>query len=101
LLKDKTALITGAGSGFGEGMARTFVAEGAQVLGVDRDRDGAERVAKEIGEAARPFVADISCEGDVKGAVDFAIRTFGHLDILVNNAGIGHKPQPAEAVDPE
>ncbi|WP_210496089.1 glucose 1-dehydrogenase [Microvirga antarctica] len=100
-LNGKTALITGGGSGFGEAMAKTFAAEGAQVVVVDRDLAGAERVAADIGTAALACRADIAIEADVTAAVAQAISHFGGLDILVNNAGIGHKPQPAEAVAPD
>lgn len=100
-LTNKIALITGAGSGFGEGMARRFAACGAKVLVVDRDGDGARRVADEIGPAAIAFIADIGLEADADAAVSAALAQFGKLDILVNNAGIGHLPQPAEQIEPE
>jgi 3-oxoacyl-[acyl-carrier protein] reductase len=100
-LKDKVALVTGAGSGFGEGIARKFVAEGARVLVVDLRADAAERVAASLGgeSVVRAWRADVSVPGDVKGMFDAAERHFGALDILVNNAGIGHRPQPLESLD--
>lgn len=100
-LEGKVALITGAGSGFGEGMAKRFAKGGAKVVIVDRDKAGAERVAGEIGDAALAVAADISKEADVDAAVEAALSKFGKVDILVNNAGIGHKPQNAELVEPE
>ena len=93
-LKDKIAIVTGAGSGFGEGIARKFIAEGAKVLIADRDAASAQRVADALGaEAIRTDVADAA---DVKAMVEAAIARFGGLDILVNNAGVGHTPQPLE-----
>lgn len=100
-LDKKTAIITGAGSGFGEAMARKFVREGANVVVVDRDAAGAKRVAGELGAHALAVEADIASESGVAEAVRQAIMQFGRVDILINNAGIGHKPQPAENVQPD
>ncbi|HWD14394.1 glucose 1-dehydrogenase [Pseudochrobactrum sp. sp1633] len=101
MLENKTAVITGAGSGFGEAMARKFAREGAAVVIVDRDMAGAKRVAAEIGEKALAVEADIASENDVAEAVRQAQMKFGRIDILINNAGIGHKPQPAEDINPD
>lgn len=100
-LDKKTAIITGAGSGFGEAMARKFVREGANVVVVDRDAAGAKRVAGELGDKALAVEADIASESGVAEAVRQAIMQFARVDILINNAGIGHKPQPAENVLPD
>jgi len=93
-LENKIAIVTGAGSGFGEGIARKFVAEGAQVLIADRDEAAAQRVAAELG--AKAICADVAVAADVHAMVEAAYTHFGGLDILVNNAGIGHTPQPLE-----
>ena len=98
-LQGKAALVTGAGSGFGEGIAKKFVAEGAKVLVVDRDVGAVARVADALGVNARACVADVSKGADVKAMVAAAMAQFGGLDILVNNAGIGHLPQPLENLD--
>jgi len=100
-LKDKVAIVTGAGSGFGAGIARKFVAEGAKVLLVDLRGDAAQEMAATLGgeQVARAWRADVSSAADTKNMVDAAERLFGPLDILVNNAGVGHKPQPLEALD--
>lgn len=100
-LEGKVALITGAGSGFGEGIAKRFVAGGAKVAVLDRDKAAAERVATELGDRAIAVVADIAKEAEVEAAVATTLAKFGRVDVLVNNAGVGHKPQNAELVDPD
>ena len=97
-LKNKTAIVTGAGSGFGEGIARKFVAEGAQVLLADRDLEAALRVAALLGPATRALRVDVSVAADVRTMMEAAELHFGGLDILVNNAGIGHLPQALEGL---
>ena len=95
-LKDKVAIITGAGSGFGEGIARRFAAEGAKVVINDLDLSGATRVCADItdrGDAAQVKIGDVSKDADVAALVAFAHATFGRLDIVVNNAGISHRNQ--------
>ena len=95
-LQGKAAIVTGGGSGFGEGIVRKFVAEGAKVLIADRDEAAAQRVAQATGAAS--LRVDVSRADDVKAMADAAFAHFGALDILVNNAGIGHLPQPLEAL---
>ena len=97
-LHDKVAIVTGAGSGFGEGISRKFVAEGAKVIVADRDAAAAERVASALGANARAVTVDVSRSDDVKIMIEAALAHFGRLDILVNNAGIGHLPQPLEGL---
>ena len=95
-MNNKIAIVTGGGSGFGEGIARKFIAEGAKVLVADRDEAAAQRVASALGcEAIR---ADVTVAADVKAMVEAAVARFGGLDILVNNAGMGHVPQPLESL---
>jgi 3-oxoacyl-[acyl-carrier protein] reductase len=93
-LANKIALITGAASGFGEGIARTFAREGAKVAVVDIDEVAAKRVATEIGGGAIAICADVSRRADVDAAVRATTDKFGGLDILVNNAGVAHKRAP-------
>jgi 3-oxoacyl-[acyl-carrier protein] reductase len=90
-LLDKVAIITGAASGFGEGMAKRFAEEGAKVVVADLNGEGAERVAGEIGEAAIPVAADVSRREDVEAMVAAALDAHGRLDIMVNNAGFTHR----------
>ena len=98
-LAGKIAIVTGAASGFGEGIARKFVAEGARVVVADRDGEGAMRVADALGLDAAGVRADVTKAADVEAMVRIAIERFDGLDILVNNAGMGHLPQPLESLD--
>ena len=98
-LQNKVAIVTGGGSGFGEGIVRKFVAEGAKVIVADRDAGGAARVADAVGSSAKAVAADVTVDADVAKMIKAATDQFGALDILVNNAGIGHLPQPLEALD--
>lgn len=88
-LKGKVALVTGAGSGFGEGIARHFAAEGAKLVVADIDVSAGEAVANSL-DAARFVRADVSKDADVEAMVMAAEEHFGGLDILVNNAGWTH-----------
>jgi 3-oxoacyl-[acyl-carrier protein] reductase len=97
-LEDKIAIVTGGGSGFGAGIVRKFVTEGAQVLIADRDLEAALHIAASVGTAARALRVDVSDAADVRTMIDAVIEHFGGLDILVNNAGVGHLPQPLEAL---
>jgi 3-oxoacyl-[acyl-carrier protein] reductase len=98
-LENKVAIITGAASGFGAGIARRFAEEGAKVLVCDLNDKGANVVAKEIGENAVAFRADVSKADDVQRMVQGALERFGDLDILVNNAGTTHPNRPMLEVD--
>ena len=95
-LTGKTAIVTGGASGFGEGIVRRFVAEGAQVLIADLNADAAQALASELGAAAQ--ACDVSRDADVAALAAAAMQRLGRIDILVNNAGIGHTPQPMEAL---
>ncbi len=92
-LKDKVAIVTGAGSGFGEGIARAFAAEGAKVLVADIDERRGRRVAGDV-PGARFQKVDVSQGKQVKAMVKVAVDAFGGLDILVNNAGIAQRRMP-------
>ena len=95
-LAGKTAIVTGAGSGFGAGIARKFAAEGARVLVADLNEAAARAVAEEIGGLA--CGVDVS-DGHSVLAMARAADALGPVDILVNNAGITHLPAPMEEVD--
>ena len=100
-LQNKVALVTGGGSGFGEGIVKRFVAEGAKVVVADVDEAGAQRVAGEAGDAAVAMRCDVGDAADVAALADKIGETFGHCDILVNNAGVTHLPAPLETVSTE
>jgi 3-oxoacyl-[acyl-carrier protein] reductase len=96
-LQGKIALVTGAGSGFGEGIATRFALEGARVLVNDVAREAGERVAAAIRKAggeAHFAYGDVSSGPDVQGLLQAAKTHFGGLDIVVNNAGVSHRNQP-------
>ena len=100
-LKDKTAIVTGAGSGFGKGISMRFAKEGARVGGVDINAEAAREVASQIGNSAFAIEADVSIDGDVSRMVQEALDRWGQLDILVNNAGTTHRNQPMTEVTEE
>jgi 3-oxoacyl-[acyl-carrier protein] reductase len=96
-LDGKMALITGAGGGFGEGIARLFAREGARVVCADLRGDAAERIAGEVGGVA--VAGDVSQGEDVRRMVDTAVERLGGLDIVVNNAGTTHRNRPILEID--
>lgn len=101
-LKDRVAVVTGGGSGFGEGIARLYAREGAKVLVADLNGEAAERVAESIrdggGEAAAR-AADVATDAGVASMLEAARERFGRFDVVVNNAGTTHKNRPMLEVD--
>lgn len=93
-LKDKVAIVTGSGSGFGEGIARRFAAEGAKVVVTDINAQGGERVAGALGASGVFIQADVTRGQDWARLVQSAASAFGKLDIVVNNAGWTHRNKP-------
>src|SRR5437660_5863986 len=96
-LADKVAIVTGAGSGFGEGIAKRFAQEGCSVVVNDINAAGGERVTAEIkaaGGSAQFFRGDVTRDADVEALIRFAIDGFGKLDVVVNNAGTTHRNRP-------
>ncbi|HRO13872.1 MAG TPA: glucose 1-dehydrogenase, partial [Paracoccus sp. (in: a-proteobacteria)] len=95
-LGGRAAIVTGAGSGFGAGIARKFAAEGATVMVADIDAAAAQRVADEIGGLAHH--ADVADADSVAQMADAALAAWGRVDILVNNAGVTHLPAALEDI---
>ena len=93
-LKDKVALVTGAGSGFGKTIAETFAREGARVAVVDLVEESAKDVAASIGKSAIALRCDVANKAAVDAAVRETVAAFGGIDILVNNAGVSHLNKP-------
>lgn len=100
-LENKIAVVTGAGSGFGEGIAHRFAAEGAKVVIADLNAEAAQKVAGDIGDSAIAVVADVSKGDDVNAMIDAACEKWGGIDILVNNAGYSHRNRPMLEVTEE
>jgi 3-oxoacyl-[acyl-carrier protein] reductase len=98
-LAGKVALVTGAASGFGKGIAELFAKEGAKVAVVDLNGEGANNVAEALGDAAVEVACDVADGASVQAAVDRTVEAFGRLDIVVNNAGISHRNRPMLEVD--
>ena len=97
-VNNKSIIVTGAGNGFGESIAKRLAAEGAQVIVNDIDAANGERVAADIvaaGGQAFFFAADVTKTADMKALVAAAVERHGKLDTMVNNAGWTHKNQPA------
>lgn len=98
-LKDKVAIVTGAASGFGAEIARSYASEGANVVIADLNETGALAVAQEIGSAALAVRCDVTQRGDIDAVIDATVQNFGGVDIVVNNAGYTHRNQPLLDVD--
>lgn len=90
-LREKVVIVTGAGRGIGEGLARRFAAEGSRLVLLERSADSLARVAASLEQNRTETLAlacDVSSEPDVKAAVTAAAGRFGRIDVLINNAGI-------------
>lgn len=99
-LAGKRAVVTGGAQGFGAGIVRRFVAEGARVLIADLQGDAARALADELGPQADALAVDVSSDDSVAAMARTLGGLWGGVDILVNNAGVGHTPQPLETLDP-
>ena len=100
-LKDKIAIVTGAGRGIGEAIAEAFVREGAMVVIAERDEGTGTATAERLGGAALFQPTDVTDQGSVERAVSSTLDRFGRIDCLVNNAGINVFHPPLETSDAE
>ena len=100
-LSGKSALVTGAASGFGAEIARVFAREGAKVTIVDVKDEGAQKVAQEIGASAIAVRGDVTNRKDIEASVAVAVKHGGKLDIVINNAGWTHRNKPLLEVTEE
>ena len=100
-LKGKKAIVTGGASGFGEGIVRKFVSEGADVLIADLNIEAAQKLSDELGTAVQASETNVAKNDSVLKMVALASAKLGGVDILVNNAGITHLPAPMEEVSDE
>lgn len=94
LLGGKVGVVTGAGSGIGEAVARSFADAGASVVVVDLDEEAAGKVAADLSGDASAEVVDVSDADAVAALVDRILERYGRLDVAVNNAGIGGPAAP-------
>ncbi len=95
-LKNKIAIITGAASGFGKGIAKKFTEEGAKIIMVDINTRLLKKVSNNLSQDY--FVADVSKNSSFKSLFKYAYKKYNQIDIVVNNAGITHKPKFMEIV---
>ena len=100
-LEGKTALVTGGASGFGAGIVRKFLAEGARVAIADINAEAANDFAGGLGDQAFAVAVDVSRNDSVAAMAKTVLERFGGLDILVNNAGITHLPAAMEDISEE
>ena len=95
-LKNKIAIVTGGGSGFGAGIVKKFIQEGAKVVVADINLENAKKVALDTGGFA--VEVDVSNSLSFKNLVDKTLEKFGKIEIMVNNAGITHLPNSMENI---
>jgi len=95
-LKNKIAIVTGGGSGFGAGIVKKFIQEGAKVVVADINLKNAKKVAMDTGGFA--IEVDVSNSLSFKNMVDKTLEKFGKIEIMVNNAGITHLPNSMENI---
>ena len=98
-LANERAIVTGGASGFGEGIVRRFVAEGARVAIADLDQAKAKALADELGEACIAVRTDVADGASVEALFAAVNAAFGGVDIIVNNAGMGTTPAALETMD--
>ena len=100
-LTGKTAIVTGGASGFGAGIVRKFVAEGARVMIADLNTDLAQETAEQVGGNVGVIHCNVADDASVRAMVEAVQTAFGRIDILIDNAGTTHLPAPMENVAEE
>ena len=100
-LNGKTAIVTGGASGFGEGIVRKFLSEGAQVVIADINLSAAQIIADELGKESVAVQVDVADGTSVENLQALASEAFGRIDIIINNAGVTHLPTPLDEVNEE
>jgi NAD(P)-dependent dehydrogenase (short-subunit alcohol dehydrogenase family) len=100
-IRDRTVLITGGAHGIGAEAARQLAAAGANVALMDRDADGVERMAGEIGAAATCVAGDVTQVDDLERAITDTVERRGGIDVVIANAGISGSPMTVRAMDPD
>ncbi|MBC7414166.1 MAG: glucose 1-dehydrogenase [Herminiimonas sp.] len=98
-LQNKIAIVTGGASGFGAGIVRAYLAQGAKVVIADINVEAARLLAHELGQCASAIGCDVTSAEQVRAAVDHCVVQFGVPDIVVNNAGTTYRNQPMLDVD--
>jgi len=98
-LANERAIVTGGASGFGEGIVRRFLAEGAKVAIADLDEAKAKALADELGPACIAVRTDVADGASVEALFAAVTKAFGGVDIIVNNAGMGTTPAPLDTMD--
>lgn len=93
-LQDQVGIVTGAASGFGAEIARTYAAEGAKVVLADINEAGAQKLAAVLGPRTLAVKCDVGRRADIENLIAVAVNYFGTVDIVVNNAGTTHKINP-------
>ena len=102
LLKDKVIFLTGGSCGIGRNCAKAYVAEGAKVVVVARDKNGVAEAVQELGPSNLGIVCDVTRDAEVKAAVEKTLSHYGRLDAVHNNAGISSPSKPLhETTDAE
>lgn len=99
VLNNKIAIVTGAGSGFGAAIAKTYIQAGAKVVLADLRLDAAQAVAKDLGPNALAVACDVSQADQVQAMVAQCVSHFGVPNVVVNNAGTTHKNQSMLEID--
>ena len=98
-LKDKVALVTGAGQGMGRAIAQRFVAEGATVVALDLNLEAAQQTLAGLGGSSVARCLNVTDSAAVAAVVDEVVALFGRVDVLVNNAGTGAVDAFADITD--